>query len=65
MNEKIIKLIKQGFNNNAIQRWCGNPPLSLIRQLIKETDPYMFSILGDTKKLEEYRDSLYKKSSEE
>ena len=62
MEEKIKNYIKAGFPIDVIQLRCGNPSRKWIRELIKETDPYMYSILGDTKKIKQYRDWLYKKN---
>jgi hypothetical protein len=57
--EKAIQAIKNGYNAKGIRLASGNISNKEVRALIKETDPYMFSILCDTSELTIYRNKLW------
>jgi|GEM_PF-4732631 len=59
--ERIVNAVKGGYNFKAIKLRCGNPSGKVIAEIIKEVDPYMYSILNDTVALKRYRDKLYEK----
>ena len=59
--EKIIQAIKEGYSLKGIRLRCGNPSKKIINDIIKEVDPYMYSILSDTTLLKRYRDKLHNK----
>jgi hypothetical protein len=65
IRSRVKECIRNGYTIEATQKVCGHPSRDLVRKLMKETDPYLYSLLGDTKAYDKYREELFQKSIKE
>jgi hypothetical protein len=62
IRNKIKECVRSGYTIEATQKKCGHPSRALVRKVMQEIDPHMYSLLGDTKAYDKYREELFQKS---
>lgn len=62
LKDKIMEEVHKGSTYKEIQLRLGSPSKKYIRKVIKERNPELYSIIKDTKKLQEYRDNKFEES---
>ena len=62
IRSKIKECLRTGCNIEETQKKCGHPSRDLVRKVMQEIDPVMYSLLGDTKAYNKYREELFQKS---
>jgi hypothetical protein len=62
IRSKIKKCLREGYTIEATQKRCGHPSRALVRKVMLEIDPHMYSLLGNTKAYDDYREELFQRS---
>jgi transposase len=61
MEDRIMELVYNGYTYEQIQKKLGCPSKAYIKKVIKDKNPELYAIIGNSKKLNEFREEQWAK----
>lgn len=64
LEQNILRMARQGATYKQIRLSLGNPSRQVIRNVIRNRDPELFKVLGNTKAVDKLRDKRFAEDGE-